>query len=221
MEISPIAERYQNWKKQTFTSEELKHKFREKQLPIPTYRPIEMIFATTNKRPEDLNNKTILNIGSGKTHYGFELSQKYHKIAKKFENFDISFTKQAKLRRLTSKLFLAETVGDAYDLPYNDNSFDLIWTSYALPINNIQSWQEIIRITKPNGEIFMLGGNPTTEIATELSKKLKLKVKCQTISADSVKTWIHRAPKKQKFLTTLIGKTFLTAKKPLPNPQSL
>lgn len=197
MEINHLAEKYQNWKIQTFPSQELKNKFKNERRPIPTRRPIEIIFATTGKSPEDLKGKAILNVGSGQTHWGLEFTQKYGQIAKKFENFDICFAKQPKLRRLAGKFFLAETVGDAYHLPYNNNSFDLVWTSYALPVTKLQIWQELIRITKPGGEIFMLGGNPTEEIATQLSQELGLKVTCQTISSDSTESWAKKSSKKQ------------------------
>ena len=178
---------------------------------VSTYRPIEMMFAATGKEPNDLRNKEILNIGAGKTHWGFELTRKYGVVAKRFENFDIAYAEQSLARRLAGKLLAAESVGNIKKrLPYKDDSFDIVWCSYA-PAN----WNEFVRVTKPGGEVFVLGGDQSEEMAQNLSEQLHLPVTCEVISEEKVRSWKNKASgNHQQAVGSLVGKKILVARKP-------
>ncbi|HUV42627.1 MAG TPA: methyltransferase domain-containing protein [Patescibacteria group bacterium] len=177
---------------------------------VSTYRPVEIMFAATGKEPTDLRGKEILNLGAGRTHWGFELTSKYKVVAKKFENFDISYAEQSGPRRLAGKIFMAESIGDIKnELPYRDNSFDVLWCSYA-PTN----WQEFVRITKPGGEIFVLGGNYDEEFTERLSHQLGIPVTCQKIDERKIDKWASLAGRHRNAVSSLLGKNVLVVKKP-------
>ncbi len=178
---------------------------------VSTYRPMEMMFAATGKEPNDLRNKEILNIGAGRTHWGFELTKKYGVVAKQFENFDIAYAEQPLARRLVGKIFAAESVGNIKKrLPYRDESFDIVWCSFA-PAN----WNEFIRVTKPGGEVFVLGGDYSEEMAQNLSEQLHLPVTCEEISEEKVDRWKKEASEDhQATITLLVGKKIMVARKP-------
>ncbi len=105
----------------------------------------------TGLSPQWFRGRTILNAGSGKSHWGLDLTSKFGVIARKFENFDIRYTKRSPGRRLVGESLLAETGGDVNALPYKDGEFDLVWCSVAPPAE-----QEFWRVLKPGGRVYIL-----------------------------------------------------------------
>lgn len=179
---------------------------------IPTYRPVELMFAATGKEPKDFSGKSILNIGAGKTHWGFELTKKYGVVAKRLENFDIAYTQQSLPKRLIGKALLAETAGDIKSIfPYKDESFNFLWCSFA-PTN----WEEFLRVIKPGGEIFVLGGNLNEAMAESLTKKLGVTINCKDIKDKDIAKWREKTDKRHRgALDEISGKKILVIKKPI------
>jgi ubiquinone/menaquinone biosynthesis C-methylase UbiE len=177
---------------------------------VSTYRPLEMMFAATGKEPDALKGKEVLNVGAGKTHWGFELTEKYKVVAGKFDNFDISYAEQPIVRRLAGKLFAAETVGDVRkQLPFKDDSYDIVWCSYA-PAN----WAEFVRVAKPGGEIFVLGGDASEERAKALSEQLHEAVISREIDQRSINQWSDKVSNADRgALDSMVGKRILVIKK--------
>lgn len=200
--------RIELWKEQTFGRVETKKPGVERL--VSTYRPIEVIFTATKKSPEDFQGKDILNVGAGKTHWGFELISRYRVFPKRFENADISYAEQPVHRRIVGKVLMAESVADVkQSLPYKNDSFDILWCSYA-PAN----WKEFLRVVRPGGEIFVLGGDVDGAMALELSQKLGVPVICQEINETKIEEWANKAGKNRNAILPLRGKNILTVKKP-------
>lgn len=199
--------------KQTFPNKGVILESKKEKL-IPTYRPIETMFAASGKEPSDFQGKKILNVGAGKTHWGFELTKKYGVVAKRFDNLDILYSEQPKSRRLAGKLFAAELVGDIKEqFPFENESYDLLWCSYAPP-----NWNEFIRVIKPGGEIFVLGGEYSQERSEELSDQLNIPVTCEEISKEKIDLWRTKVSKIDGgAIESLLGKKILVIRKPI-NP---
>jgi len=196
------------WKRQALG--EVAPKKAGKERLVSTYRPIETMLAASGKEPADLQGKDVLNIGAGRTHWGFELTKRYGVVARRFENLDIAYAEQSFPRRVLGKLAAAESVGDIKkELPYRDSSFDVVWCSYA-PIN----WSEFIRITRPGGEIIILGSDSTEEMAAKLTGELGIPVRCQEIEEERVQVWASKAGRHKNVVLSLSGKRILVARKP-------
>ncbi len=141
---------------------------KEKPKLVPTYRPIELMLEGSGEKPEFFKAKRVLNVGAGKTHWGWELTQKYGVVARQFDNLDISYVSQGLSRRVAGKAFLAENIGNIRDgLPYGDDQYDVLWCSVA-PVNI----SEFFRVVKPGGKIYIVGGRDEyTEESLESMRK--------------------------------------------------
>lgn len=127
---------------------------REKPKLVPTYRPIELMLEGSGEKPEFFKGKRVLNVGAGKTHWGWDLTQKYGVVAAKFDNLDVDYVHQGLTRRIAGKAFFAENIGNIKDrLPYGDDQYDVLWCSVA-PVNI----PEFFRVVKPGGQIYIVGG---------------------------------------------------------------
>ncbi len=128
---------------------------------VPTNRPVEMMIDLTQHNPEWFKGKRILNSGSGKSHWGLDLTVKYGVVARDFQNFDISHNDKSLLRRKAGEAFLGEMSGDVEeDLPYPDDEFDLVWCSVA-PKN----YAEFARVLKPGGKAYIV---PVSEVVASM-----------------------------------------------------
>ena len=130
----------------------------------------------------NIDPQSVLDLGCGTGRNGVRLSERFK--AGNLVNYDLS----DKMLRLTKDKFLelfpppsrmADTshyiCGDIEQLPFQDNSFDLIWTSSALQwCNNLPaSFDEIIRVLSPNGLfIFSTFGPKTLWELKEVNEKI-------------------------------------------------
>lgn len=210
-------------KDQTFGHNKIKAKRPGIERLVSTYRPIEIMFIATGMNPEDLRGRDIINIGAGKTHWGLELTTKFGVIAHRFENVDIAYIEQPMPKRLIGKAFMAESIADIKnELPFKDNSFDILWCSYA-PTN----FKEFLRVIRPGGEIFILGGDYDNEKARYIEQSIGVPVIYQEISEDEIKKWTDRTKtKKDRYSISLLkGRNLLIIRKPKkttnnPSPQN-
>jgi ubiquinone/menaquinone biosynthesis C-methylase UbiE len=144
-----------NYKKHSVKSSIWQLKFLQKSL-------IENYFKTLVGQVKPLNPKTILDVGCGE---GFTLQELYsHGIGDKLEGVDFLDTAINIGKRIHPQLHLKQ--GDIYDLPYKDNSFDLVLCTEVLEHleKPAEALRELKRVTKkyciisvPNEPWFRLG----------------------------------------------------------------
>lgn len=180
---------------------------------VSTDRPVEFMLITTGKSPEELQGKKILNVGSGKTHYGLELTKRYGVVPKKVDNLDLKHALQPPLRRVAG-LLLGETVGDIETLlPYPDDTFDLVYAGVA-PINI----PEFVRVTKPGGEVFVWPGHTlTTSLEIKHIKETvpNSDVRIKTIAIEDLDPYAQKVtrPQDRHDIMRLVGDMVLVLKK--------
>ena len=102
----------------------------------------------------DLNNKTVLDIGSGLGGPCRMLADTYNCMATGIDlsnEYVRTATKLSELVGLSSKTKYVQ--GDAAELPFADNSFDVVWTQHVqMNVPDKQKfYSEISRVLKPGG----------------------------------------------------------------------
>jgi ubiquinone/menaquinone biosynthesis C-methylase UbiE len=123
---------------------------------------IDKYFKTLLEEVKPLNPKTVLDVGCGE---GFTLQQLYeHGIGEKLEGVD--FQEAAITLGNTIHPHLKLKQGDIYDLPFKDNSFDVVMCTEVLEHleRPLEALKELKRVTKqyliisvPNEPWFMAG----------------------------------------------------------------
>lgn len=184
---------------------------------VETRRPLETLFVATGLKPKDLVGKNVLDAGSGKNHWGLDLTTRYGVVAGKYENLSIHYGERSKAKQLAGRLFLAEQPGNIREnLPYKDNEFDVVWNSYA-PTN----FNEFIRVTREGGRIFILGSDYTDEHLANLRSRFpNCTFQTRTVSEEEVAAQSLSIKDSDKnALREVTNKTVLTITKN-PTPQA-
>lgn len=147
-----------------------------------TDRPLDSYLLFLHLALEDLKNKKILDLGSGKYQtFARQLKEKCKDV--EIICFDISFA--SKTRRVDKQLSyqqqkqpLSLLAGEFIDLPFKDDSFDYVLSLYSL--NYLKNFEacvaalsEILRVVKPGGRvhIFPFRLPPPKEVYSPLMQK--------------------------------------------------
>jgi ubiquinone/menaquinone biosynthesis C-methylase UbiE len=94
--------------------------------------------------------------------------------------------------------------GDVHDLPYDDNSIDLVVSrgSFFFWDDRVRAFQEIYRVLRPGGRTFVGGGFGTPALKAEITEKMRV------IDPEwEVKAAERLAPKNKDAIRRDLGKT--------------
>lgn len=123
---------------------------------------LEVLNQMTNKSFIDFleleETNHVLEVGSG---LGI-LAEEVAKIVSRGKVFGIEYSREqlliAERKSLANLLFIP---GDAHELPFEDNCFDVVYCRYVLEHvkNPLQVLKEMYRVLKPNGKAFVQENN--------------------------------------------------------------
>lgn len=127
------------------------------------------IFLLQDKEPSYWQGKQILDVGSGQKFMDPENvfpAAKVHAIDPEFR------------KRIRSNSAHETKVGVVQEIPYDDNKFDLVVSSHAVPqhifpVDLPRAISEMLRVMKPNGEIRIAPCVKGYDINPELKGKLE------------------------------------------------
>lgn len=147
-----------------------------------TDRPLDDYLSFLHLNLEDLKNKKILDLGSGKYQkFARQLKEKFNDT--EIVCLDISLV--FKTRRIDKQLHYQQQkqplpllAGEFVDLPFKNDSFDYVLSLYSLSYLKtfeayVSALAEILRVVKPGGRvhIFPLRLPPPKEIYSSLTQK--------------------------------------------------
>ncbi len=146
------------------------------------------------KRLNIARGETVLEVGFGTGHCLKQMAESVGEEGKVF-GIDLSSGMLAVSRRRLEKAELWKrvelTCGDATKMPYADNSFDAVFSSFALELFDCpeipQVLSEVKRVLKPNGRVGVISmskGDGTSQLLILyewLHKKLPQYVDCRPI----------------------------------------
>ncbi|MDD5617921.1 MAG: methyltransferase domain-containing protein [Candidatus Omnitrophica bacterium] len=98
------------------------------------------------------NNSMVLDLGCGSAEFGKEICSKAHYVGIDLSNLALKMTEKYKI----DKLNLVQ--GDAVNLPFKDNSFDTVLSTFSLEhfVSPKDSLLEAKRVLKKNGRLIIL-----------------------------------------------------------------
>jgi len=119
---------------------------------------IERYLAHFEKTVGDLRGKFILDVGAGYPLFAMECAEQgiagVISLEKNFESFGLA-------RNSTQTTELSLVIGRAEQLPFADETFELVIALFSLPIlcrteeNVSRTIDELCRVAKPDGEIWL------------------------------------------------------------------
>lgn len=124
-----------------------KYPSRERATQLIRGRGLVEYVVGLNLQTSSLDNKTILDIGGGKGNFAREVQDKFGKT--RVYNLDPHLEKEGTIKQVA---------GLAQELPFKNDTFDLIISFFAIPLHIEKSsdeiifFEEIFRTLKPGGQ---------------------------------------------------------------------
>lgn len=110
-------------------------------------------YRLLDKMPSDLSGKTVLDVGCGTGYFSLELLKRGATVV----GFDLSDKMLKAAQTRCGETRISYQQGDAENMPFADNSFDIVFSSLALQwcADLTNPLREIRRVVRPQGQAFI------------------------------------------------------------------